>query len=129
MLTFYECLAKGNLAEEQVAQWYEEQGYKVERIGAYKLAIDLLVWNEKEEFGVQVKLRTNDPLNRQGAYFYLKAKECLAIRKIIEEDKLPVVLAVTNGKEVQITKLMIFGTDPRTSQSYGKEILPCIRSI
>jgi len=124
MSTFHERLVKGNLAEEQVAQWYETQGYQVCRIGGYKLAIDLLVWNDEEEFGVQVKFRTNDPLSINNIMAYLNFKEITAIRKIILEDKLPVILAVTNGKEVKIIELMVFGNDPRTSCPHEKELLP-----
>lgn len=126
---FFNCLVKGNIAEEQVAQWYERQGYQVCRIGSYRLAIDLLVWNDEEEFGVQVKLRSKDTLEEK--YFiwgtlcpYLKFKEYQKILDIIQEDKLPVVLAITNGKEIRIVELMVRDGGVRIYNAHKKEILP-----
>ena len=128
---FYKALIKGNLAEEQVAQWYEGQGYIVERIGGYRLAIDLLVWNTKEEFGVQVKLRSKDTLEEKHPTCgtlcpFFKPKEYQGILDIIQEDKLPVVLAVTNGKEIRIIEIMVWDGGLRVSHAHKKETLPCI---
>ncbi len=103
---FLENVIKGQEAEEQTAQWYEKQGYRVERVGSYKLPIDLLVWNDKEEFGVQVKYRNIGNIGHN-MFRYLRDKEFLSLQRITREDKLKIVILVTNGKERQTSELYV----------------------
>ncbi len=107
---FWQNLIKGNKVEEQIAQWYEKQDYRVERIGPYRLPIDLLVWNEKEEFGVQVKYRSGSLVDNIA--LYLKETEIWAFYKIMREDKLRIVLTVTNGEEVKTIEFYCKGVTP-----------------
>ena len=55
---FWEGLIKGRKYEEEVALFFESQGFNVWRLGDWRLPIDLFIWNEKKSFCVEVKYRT-----------------------------------------------------------------------
>jgi len=55
---FWSGLIKGNIAEAKVANYLRARGFNVWQIGSYRLPVDLLVWDNKFSFWVQVKMRT-----------------------------------------------------------------------
>jgi len=57
--TFWNNLVLGRKYEEEVAQFFEFLGFNVWRIGDWKLPIDLFVWKNGLEFGIEVKFRSN----------------------------------------------------------------------
>jgi len=55
---FWNNLILGRQYEDKVAQWFEQWGLEVWKIGNWKLPIDLVVWS-KSPFCVEVKFRSN----------------------------------------------------------------------
>lgn len=56
---FRDMLALGSKYEEEVAQFFESQGFDVWRLGSWRLPIDLFVWDKDKSFCVEVKYRTS----------------------------------------------------------------------
>ena len=66
--TFWNNIIIGRNYEEEVAQFFESQGFTVWRIGNFRLPIDLAVWDNKRFFCVEVKFRSygSAHINKKG---------------------------------------------------------------
>lgn len=57
-MNFRDWLVFGRIYEDKVADFFESRGFHVWRMGNFRLPWDLWIWDEVEEFSVEVKYRT-----------------------------------------------------------------------